>query len=851
MAILPSGPDGFLVGKAAESLDKIASEIEVLKAIHKDTTETLKTLNKMALSMAGLGPAVPTNEQAPGVRMAVVRAPVAPRDPAAKESRAPAAPGTAQAPATLAAPAMPSGPAPATVTSVVPVISPGPAPATPKRPAAPVTPAAPAPRDANGRFRGGAGGASDAGPSRGEGDNRVTAAMGDAAESLRGAASAVTSGADGIDPTVQAVKEIGGIFSPLASVFKPMGRLFGRGNRSEQKNHREDVTWYRRIWSAVKDPKPSGGMGLIMTALLSMLGLLLAPIKALGRLLGMGSLGKMLGGAAGGLGGRGSRNARATTGQAARASGGAVVGGAKEPGGKGVGAKGVAGKAGRLGKGLLRRLPLIGALIGGGMLASSALAADDPNLTPEENKKQRYGNVGSGIGSLAGGVVGMLGGPAGAIAGGIIGEQLGGMVGEWLATVDLTAISAKISQTFDSVKDAWDGMVTTGIKLLAGMTDSIKDSFHRAVDTLADKVQTAKDYVGDKATTIKDTGQNLLNKATGGRYTGGSNARKDELIRAMDAGGITDPKSKAMLMANVDHESGGFTKNEENLNYSAKRLQEVFPKYYKSPEEARADANNPEAIANKVYGGRMGNTEAGDGFKYRGRGNIQLTGKAQYADMGKKLGIDLVNNPDLAMDPKYSAQIAVQHWKSSGANAAAMAGDQVRARQLTNGGTNGLAEVQGKYDGYLAQAKAGDLTPTRRADQGKVQAPEAANAAVASTLSAVKGAPVGVTPIAPRGPMAPVMPGAQTVGVMAAPVPVAGVASVKPINAGSMVAPRYSPPAADASMLKIAPTPAVEKPLMTPGKAAAAPPIQFSVPLSQNVEDRQIAHVAAGGMGMG
>lgn len=657
--------------------------------------------------------------------------------------------------------------------------------------------------------------------------------MGDAAESMKGAASAVAAGADGIDPTVQAVKEIGGIFQPVMGVLKPLGRVFGIGRKSEQ---RENVSWYRRIWNAVRGTGGSGGggMGLIMTSLVSMLGLLLAPIKALGKVTGATGL---IAAAAKGVASVFKKNPPVPP---VPVPGGGPGPGPNPPSGGGKFKK------------FLKKLPWIGALIGGGMLANDVLAADDPSLTPEQNKQQRYSKVGSGVGGLVGGAVGLLGGPAGAIAGAMIGDQIGGMVGEWLATVDLSSITAKISKTFDSVKDAWDGMVTTGTKLLAGMTDSIKEAFGKAVDTVADKVQTAKDYVGDKATTIKDAGQNVLNKVTSGRYTGGSNARKDEMIKAMDAGGITDPKSKAMLMANVDHESGGFTKSEENLNYSAKRLQEVFPKYYKSPEEARADANNPEAIANKVYGGRMGNTEAGDGFKYRGRGNIQLTGKAQYADMGKKLGIDLVNNPDLAMDPKYSAQIAVQHWKSSGADKAAMAGDQERARRLTNGGTNGLADVQGKYDGYLAQAKAGDLTPTRRADQGKVQAPEGANVAVASTMAALKGAPaVGVMPIGPRPSGAPAMPGAQTVGVMAPTVstPAMGTAAIKPITASSMMAPRYSAPAPDASQFKIPPAPVVEKPLMTPSKAAA-PSMQFSVPLSQNVEDRQIAHAAAGGIGM-
>ena len=880
MSILPSDGDGFLTGTVSENLEKIAREIAVLKAIRSDTHATLAQLRSIANSLGSVrveGPA-PSNSAPPAP-------PVIPPDrPSRRNSPAPGAP-----------PGAPSDGSPRPAPSPRPV----PPPQPPDRDASP-TPAPDRQRDESGRWRrrnAGPDGAPGPDASGSDKESRAAGALGDAADTLKGVASAVGSGTDGIDPTVQAVKEIGGIVAPVAGVLKPMGRLFGIGKRPEQKSQRENVSWYRRIWGAVKNPAGGrgGGMGLLMTALLSTLGMLLAPIKALSKLMGLPGLLKsalsMLGLARGGSGGaRGGRSGGGGGGRGGRGGDGGPTPpdtsrrGARNgpnppdtngrrnpprpptpPGGRGGGLGGMA-------KGLLKKLPFIGALIGGAMLASDVMASDDPNLTPEENKKQRYGNVGSGVGGLVGGALGLFGGPAGAIAGAMIGDQLGGMVGTWLATVDLGSIPGKISDAFttlkdgaldaakgafDSVKSGWNGLVESGAKVFTGMSDWAKDTWKAATDavmgikdTVADKVQTAKDYVGDKATSVKDAGQNLLNKATGGKYTGGSNAAKDEMIKAMDAGGITDPKSKAMLMANVDHESGGFKKNEENLNYSAKRLQEVFPKYYKTPEDARADANNPEAIANKVYGGRMGNTEAGDGYKYRGRGNLQLTGKAQYAEMGKKLGIDLVNNPDLAMDPKYSAQIAVQHWKSSGADKAAQAGDQTRARKLTNGGTNGLEDVNSKYDAYLAQAKAGDLTPTRRADEGKVQAPAAASTAIASTMATVKGAPAGAKPITPG------MPGANTVGIMVAPataptLATKGVTSISPVSAGTLVAPRYTPPAPEAAQMKIPATPAVEKPMMMANKPAAPTTIQMSVPLSQNLEDRQIAHVAGGGVGMG
>lgn len=955
---LSADQDGFLTGHASESLDKIAKEIEILKAIHRDTSATLEKLSSIAASLSALPiDVVAPTSMAPVVVPVTTTLPASPPDTlsAREPAMADAAPGaSAAAPAT---PSTPATPAPA-VTPATPATAATPAPVIPAHTTVLTVPAAPSPevivpvsvsspapapgappdreRDENGRWRrreagpdqesAPAAGKPDTGSAPDEKDSRTSHAMEDAADTLKGVASAVGTGAEGIDPTVQAVKEVSGIFSPVVGVLKPLGRMFGIGRRPEHKSQRESVMWYRRIWNAVKGERAGGGggMGLVMTALLSMLGMLLSPIKALSRLLGMGSLAKLLGGAAGGSGPFSRRNPRQRPGPSASAppdgsrrrpgssgpSGPGVDVGGKAKGSTtnntGAGArpgraspKGFLGKgldlgkallgkgAGMLGgglKGILRKIPILGTLFGGAMIANAVMADEDPNATPEQKasaKADKWGTIGGVTGGVVGAAVGSLLGPVGTIVGGIIGDQVGSLVGEWLSGVDFDAVSKTITDTyasvaagtldlaksgFEAVKGSWNSLVASGTELLKGMTDSVKEAFGTAVDsllgikdTVADKIQGAKDYVGEKATGVKDAGQNLLNTVTGGRYAGGSNARKDELIKAMDAGGITDQKSKAMLMANLDHESGGFTKNEENLNYSAKRLQEVFPKYYSTPEAARADAGNPEAIANKVYGGRMGNTEAGDGYKYRGRGDIQLTGKNQYEDMGKKLGVDLVNNPDLAKDPKISAQIAVQHWKSSGADRAAIAGDQDRARKLTNGGTNGLEDVKSKYDGYLAQAKAGDLTPTRRADQGTVQAPVAASTAIASTMATVRGAPtIGVTPIAPQPVMAPAMPGAQTVGVMAPtvmPPTVAaraiGAASLQPVSAGVLAAPSYSAPAPDAASVKIAPTPVVEKPLMSASKPASTPNVQLSVPLSQNLEDRQIAHVASGGMGMG
>lgn len=108
------------------------------------------------------------------------------------------------------------------------------------------------------------------------------------------------------------------------------------------------------------------------------------------------------------------------------------------------------------------------------------------------------------------------------------------------------------------------------------------------------------------------------------------------------------------FLAQCSHESGGFKVTQENLNYSAKGLKNVFAKYFKEPGLAEAYERKPEKIASRVYGGRMGNgTEpTGDGFKFRGRGFIQLTGKDNYTAFGKAINENIVGNPDL-VSTKY------------------------------------------------------------------------------------------------------------------------------------------------------------------------------------------------------
>lgn len=142
-------------------------------------------------------------------------------------------------------------------------------------------------------------------------------------------------------------------------------------------------------------------------------------------------------------------------------------------------------------------------------------------------------------------------------------------------------------------------------------------------------------------------------------------------------------------LAQLAHESS-LVPQEENLNYSAKRILQVWPSRFKTLQDAQTCAMRPEALANKVYAGRMGNTRPGDGFKYRGRGLIQLTGCANYREYGQKTGFDLVNKPDLLLQIGVSAIVAARFWADHGLNRKADMNDLEGITRAINGGVTGL-----------------------------------------------------------------------------------------------------------------------------------------------------------------
>ena len=171
----------------------------------------------------------------------------------------------------------------------------------------------------------------------------------------------------------------------------------------------------------------------------------------------------------------------------------------------------------------------------------------------------------------------------------------------------------------------------------------------------------------------------------------------------------TSPRRIAAWLATIAHESARLTRVVENLNYSAPGLAQTWPSRYadmtgQPNATAIRIARRQEDIANLTYSGRMGNGSAGsgDGWRYRGRGLIQITGRANYAASGAELGLDLINKPELLEQPEFAADSAAEWWSRNGCNVLADAGDMTAVTRRVNGGLTGLDDRLKLYSAALA-----------------------------------------------------------------------------------------------------------------------------------------------------
>lgn len=404
--------------------------------------------------------------------------------------------------------------------------------------------------------------------------------------------------------------------------------------------------------------------------------------------------------------------------------------------------------------------------------------------------------LGAALGTaIAPGIGTVIGGVLGAVLGDWLGGNLGEMLGEKFSSFLQVAAPAWTeiknvalgtwdwikglgTEVFDGISRAWEAVTTTvgaifddfkakitawyeamkNIPIIGDAIRAAEGAAKEAAETarnVADKaVEKTKEVAGKAAEKAQEVAQKTAKSAKAiagtaaaamGDYLSNTSLGKSIksrqnlslLTQQMDAAGITDPRERASFLAQMHHESAGFSSKSENLNYSAAGLRKTFGKYFKTDEEAARYAHNPAAIANKVYAGRNGNTEAGDGYKYRGRGFIQLTGKGNYAEASKALGLDLVNNPDMAADPAIAAKIATWFWqRDSKLVAAGRSGNIEASTKIINGGKNGLADrkqLYATYSGVAASAPIISAGPSVAPAMPAISAPVAPAAPAVST----------------------------------------------------------------------------------------------------------------------
>ena len=166
----------------------------------------------------------------------------------------------------------------------------------------------------------------------------------------------------------------------------------------------------------------------------------------------------------------------------------------------------------------------------------------------------------------------------------------------------------------------------------------------------------------------------------------------DALNATFDRFNILTPVQQASFIGQCGHECGQFKVLEENLNYRAETLMKLWSKRFPTLEIANQYARNPKKIANMVYSNRMGNRDeaSGDGYRFRGRGCIQLTGHANYFHAGQACGQDFVMEPDLVATPQYAAMTAGWFWNTHNLNQYADSRNFVLMTKRINGGTIGL-----------------------------------------------------------------------------------------------------------------------------------------------------------------
>jgi putative chitinase len=177
---------------------------------------------------------------------------------------------------------------------------------------------------------------------------------------------------------------------------------------------------------------------------------------------------------------------------------------------------------------------------------------------------------------------------------------------------------------------------------------------------------------------------------------------EEPLQATFDKYEINNARRQSAFLGQCAHESGNFKTLQENLNYSAEGLMKTWPSRFPTKEIANQYARQPAKIAGKVYNGRLGNTSEEEAAKYLGRGLIQLTGKENYERCGLAIGVDLLSDPNLLLDPRHAAMSAGWFWNKKGLNELADAQEHGQITKRINGGLIGLDDRIAKTTKALA-----------------------------------------------------------------------------------------------------------------------------------------------------
>ncbi|MGO2878518.1 MAG: glycoside hydrolase family 19 protein [Halomonas sp.] len=424
-------------------------------------------------------------------------------------------------------------------------------------------------------------------------------------------------------------------------------------------------------------------------------------------------------------------------------------------------------------------------------------------------------------------------------------DALGG-VNDWIA--EKTGVD--IGQATRDAGEWVSERATESTEWVAGRAEAAADRVVESTSWLGSKISAGASWVGEKSGVSAAVGavRNAHNEASA----------TPALTQAMADAGITDANEQAAFMGQMHHESGGFRTMEESFNYSsADRIMAVSRTARNQGPEAveAAMAQGPEAIAELMYGGRMGNTEPGDGHRYRGRGFTQLTGRDNYTAASEALGIDLVNNPDMAADPEVAAKVATWYWQNRGGlSEAAQRGDTREVTRLINGGHNGLEDREAQTNRFLASAQAGEFSVTPRSEERAVESIASVQENTASPSIPTSNEPINASLTTPDGSgsdaaLSQGSPGSiATVRTdhlsamgLATRSPALGVSTPAPISIPSL----RVPPVNEAPTVSVPLASSGERPN---GQQSSRAPQD----VSRDLGDRRIAHIVTGSYsGMG